>query len=109
MYIYIDYIYIFIDIWCCCARRVYVDSAVMHSARVQDSPAANCQGLYNWRSRASCGFSESGPLVLEVLVHTVAINEPGQLLPVARIMVGNARPYPSARSPQHAWRQPKLP
>lgn len=66
-YIYNIYIY---NRWGRCARRLYVDSAV-----IQDPTAANCQGLYNWRSRASCGFSESGPLVLEVLVHTVAIND----------------------------------
>ena len=83
MIIYHTYIYIYVKIlhkriyiiyiynrWGRCARRLYVDSAV-----IQDPTAANCQGLYNWRSRASCGFSESGPLVLEVLVHTVAIND----------------------------------
>lgn len=59
--------------------ELFIDGAcVLHGIPFQVDLVPRYIGLYNWRSRASCGFSE--------------------------IMVGNARPYPLARSPQHVWR-----
>lgn len=59
--------------------ELFIDGVrVLHNIPFQADLVPRYIGLYNWRSRASCGFSE--------------------------IMVGNARPYPLARSPQHAWR-----
>ncbi|CAK9006271.1 Uncharacterized protein SCF082_LOCUS8994 [Durusdinium trenchii] len=58
--------------------ELFIDGAgVLRNVPFQADLVPRYIGLYNWRSRASCGFSE--------------------------IIVGNARPYPQAKS-QHAWR-----